>query len=67
VRLEDTKDFVTSDEAHLGDTMRVTESDTDLGRGKALAGELSDVLDDIFLRGLEPRRLVTAVRKGRGR
>jgi hypothetical protein len=47
--------------------VRVTEGDTDLGRGEALAGELVDVLDDVLLGRLEPRRLVAAVGKGRGR
>ena len=65
--LEDTEDLVTSDEAHLRDTVRVAEHDTDLRGGETLARELHDVFDDILGRGLEPRRGCAAVRKGRGR
>lgn len=46
--LEDTEDLVTSDEADLGDAVRVTEGNTDLRGGQALAGELGDLLDDLF-------------------
>ena len=38
VRLEDTKDLVTGDEAHLWDTVRVTEGDADLRGCKTLTG-----------------------------
>jgi len=48
IRLEDTENFVACDKAHLGDTVRVTELDTNLGRCEALACELDDVLDDVF-------------------
>lgn len=65
--LEDTEDFVTSDESHLGDTVRVTEGNTDLGGGQTLTGELGDVLIDILGGGLEPGRGSAAVREGRGR
>ena len=47
--------------------MRVTESNTDLGRGKALTGELHDLLSDFFGCRLEPWRGGTAIRKSRGR
>ena len=47
--------------------MRVPEGDTDLGGGKALTGELGDVLDHIIGGGLEPGRGSAAVREGRGR
>lgn len=52
--LQDTKDLVTSDKAHLGDAVRVTEGDTDLRGCQTLAGQLADVLDDILRSGLEP-------------
>jgi hypothetical protein len=65
--LENTKDLVAGHEADLRDTVRVTEGNTDLRRGKTLAGELDDVLDDVLLGRLEPVRLVTAVREGGGR
>lgn len=65
--LEDTEDLVTSDEADLGNTMRVTESNTDLRGSKTLAGKLDDLVDDFFWGSLEPGRGSPAVRKGRGR
>lgn len=64
---EDTEDLVTGDEAHLGDTMRVTEGNTDLGWGQALTGELDDLVDNIFVGGLEPRRRSAAVGESGGR
>jgi hypothetical protein len=67
VGFEDTEDFVTSDEAHLRDTMRVTEGNTDLRGSKTLASQFHDVLDDFIGRSLKPRRRGTLVRKGRGR
>lgn len=67
MRLEDTEDLVTGHETDLGNTVRVTEGNTDLRGSKALAGEFNNLLDD-FLRGcLEPRRGRPAVREGRGR
>ena len=67
VALQDTQDLVTSDEADLGDAVRVAEGDTDLRGSETLTGELDDVLDDILGRCLEPRRGSAAVREGRGR
>ena len=65
--LQDTEDLVTGDEAHLRDTVRVTEGDTNLRRRQTLAGQLADVVDDILRGGLEPRRRSAAVGEGRGR
>jgi hypothetical protein len=67
VRLENTEDLVASDESDLRDPVRVPEGDTDLGRREALAGELHDVLDDVFVRRLQPRRSVAPVRERGGR
>jgi hypothetical protein len=67
LRLEDTEDLVTGDEAHLGNTMRVTEGNTDLGGSETLAGQFDDVLDDFIRRSLEPRRRGSLVGKSRGR
>jgi len=67
LRLEDTKDLVTGDEADLGDAVRVTEGNTNLGRGETLAGELDDVLDDFVGGRLEPRRRGALVGESRGR
>jgi hypothetical protein len=67
VRLEDTKDLVTGDETDLGNTVRVTEGNTDLRWGQTLTGELDDVVDNIFWGRLEPRRGSATVRESRGR
>jgi hypothetical protein len=67
LRLEDTENFVSGDEADLGDTMRVTKGDANLGGGKTLAGEFHDLVDDLFGGGLEPGRGGPAIREGRGR
>jgi len=52
--LEDTEDFVTGDELHLGDTLGITQLNTDLGRSQALASELVDLLADILGGRLAP-------------
>jgi hypothetical protein len=65
--LEDTEDLVTGDETDLRDSVRVTESDTDLGRGETLAGKFDDVFDDIIGCSFEPGGRCSSVRKGRGR
>jgi hypothetical protein len=67
VGLQDTKDFVTGDKADLGNPMRVTQGNTDLGGGQALASEFPDVLNDIFWSGLQPRGRGATVWEGRGR
>ena len=67
VGLQDTEDLVTGDETDLGDTVRVTEGDTDLGGSETLASQLGDVVDDILGGGLEPRRRSATVREGGGR
>ena len=65
--LEDTENLVTGDEADLGDAVGVTEGNTDLGGGQALAGELDDLVNNIVGGGLEPRRGRAAVGEGGGR
>lgn len=52
--LQHPEDLVAGDEAHLRYSVGVTEGDTDLGWGEALAGEFDDVLDDFVGGGLEP-------------
>lgn len=47
--------------------MGVTENDTDLGGGRALLGELADLVNDLLGGGLEPRRGVAGVGDGGGR
>ena len=65
--LQDTEDLVSGEETDLGDTVRVTEGDTNLRGRQTLAGELDDVLDNILRGGLEPRGGSAAVGEGRGR
>ena len=67
VGLQDTEDLVTGNETDLGDTVRVTEGNTDLGGSETLASQLGDVIDDILGGGLEPRRRSAAVMEGGGR
>ena len=50
VRLEDTENFVPRDKAHLRNTVRVTEGDTDLGRRETFARELNELLNDVLWR-----------------
>jgi hypothetical protein len=52
--LQYAEDLVAGDEAHLGNSALVTEDDTDLGWGEALAGVFNDQLDDLVGGGLEP-------------
>jgi hypothetical protein len=65
--LENTQDFITGDETHLRDTVRVAECHTDLGWCKALTGELDDVLDDFVRSGFEPGWWSASVWECRGR
>lgn len=51
---ENTEDFVACHETDLGDAVRVTKGDTDLGWSEALSSKLCDVLDDVLWRCLEP-------------
>jgi len=66
LRLEDTEDLVTSHETDLGDTLRVTELDTDLRGGHTLTGELDNLLDNLLGGGLEPRGGSSAIGQSRG-
>lgn len=65
VGLEDTEDLVSGDRLDLGDSVGVTENDTDLGRGKTLARKLEDVVVDLLSRDLEPPGGGALVGKGR--
>ena len=66
VGLEDSEDLVSGNALDLGDTVRVTENDTDLGWGETSSGELEDLVGDLLRGGLGPRRLRTTVRESRG-
>lgn len=52
---------------NLGNTVAVTENNTDLRRGGTLLGELADLLNNLLGGGLEPGRGSTAVGESGGR
>jgi hypothetical protein len=52
VGLQDTEDLVTSNKADLGNSIRVSQNNADLGGGQALASELPNVINDILGGGL---------------
>ena len=56
----------TSDNPDLGNTVGVTEDNTNLGRGGALLRELADLVNDLLGGGLEPRGRGARVRDRRG-
>ena len=56
----------TSDNLDLGDTVGVTEDNTDLGRSGTLTGELADLVDDLLGGGLQPCRRSARVGQGAG-
>ena len=64
---EDTKDFVSSDETDLSDSMRVTQNDTNLRGSQASTGKFVDLFDDFAGSGFEPGGSAAGVREGRGR
>ena len=66
VSLKNPEDLVSSNKSHLGNSVRITEGDTDLGWGKALTREFGDMLDDFFRGRLEPCWWSSAVGEGRG-
>lgn len=47
-------EFRTSDNLDLGNTVGVTEDNTNLGRSGTLLGELADVVNNLLGGGLEP-------------
>ncbi len=58
--------FLTSHNLHLGNTMAVSQDDTDLGRSRTLSGKFADVVNHGFGGALEPGRHRSRVRDGRG-
>ena len=66
VGLEDSEDLVTGDRLDLGDAVRVSEDDADLGRRETSSSELEDLVGDLLRGGLGPRRLGSSVRESRG-
>lgn len=49
----------TSDYLDLGNSMGITENNTDLRGGGTLLRELADLLDDLFGSGLEPVEIIS--------
>jgi hypothetical protein len=66
VGLQDSQNLVTGDELDLGNTVRVSQDDTDLGGAQTSSGKLEDLVTDFLGGGLGPRRLRPSVRKGGG-
>jgi len=56
VGFEDSENLVTSNHLNLGDTVRISEDDTDLRWSSTLLCELADLVDDLLGGGLQPRR-----------
>jgi hypothetical protein len=54
VGLQDTKDLVTSNTLDLGNTVGVTENDTNLRRRQTLLSKLEDLLADFLGGSLDP-------------
>lgn len=59
-------EFHTSHKLDLGNTVGVTEDNTDLGGGGTLLGQLADVVHDLVGGGLEPRGGSAGVGDGGG-
>lgn len=57
----------TSNNLDLGNTVGVTEDDTNLGGSSTLTGELADLLDNLLGGGLQPGGSGARVGEGAGR
>jgi hypothetical protein len=57
----------TGDSLDLGDTVAVTEDNTDLRRRSTFPGELANLIDDLLGGGLDPRSRLARVGDGGGR
>ena len=66
VRLQNSQDLVTSNDLGLGDTVGISQQDTDLGWSQTLSGVLDNLLDDSIRRQLEPSWWVSGVWNGGG-
>jgi hypothetical protein len=64
VGLEDSNNLLSGDRLDLGNTIGVTQDDTNLRGGQTLLGKLAHVVFDIGSRDLVPRRRSALVRKG---
>lgn len=63
VGLQDSHDLVTSDDTGLGNTVSISQQDTDLRWGQTLSGVLGDLLNDSVRRRLVPSWSISGVWK----
>ena len=61
VGLQDSHDLVTSDDTGLGNTVSISQQDTDLRWGQTLSGVLDDLLNDRLSGSLEPSWSISRV------
>lgn len=67
VGLQDSQDLVTSDNLGLGNSVGISQDNTDLRRSQTLSGVLDDLLNDVVGGQLEPSWSVSRVRSSGGR
>lgn len=67
VRFQDSQDLVTSANLSLGNTVSISQEDTDLRRSQTLSGVLNDLLNNLVRGQLEPSWSVSRVWKSGGR
>jgi hypothetical protein len=63
VGLQDTQDLVTGDNLSLGNTVSISQQNTNLGWGQTFSGVLDDLLNNSLRRELEPSWSVSGVWK----
>lgn len=61
--LKDAQDLAASDALHLGNTIRVTQADANLGGSSTLLGQLDDLFHQVISGDLHPRGGALAVWK----
>ena len=61
--LQDSEDFASSDALHLGDSVAISESDADLGRGEALLRQLDNLINEVVRRNSNPAWSCLSVRE----
>ena len=66
VGLQDSQDLVTSDNLGLGNTVSISQDNTDLGRSQTLSGVLDDLFNNFVSGELEPSWSVSRVWNGGG-
>lgn len=67
VRFQDSQDLVTGDNLSLGNTVGISQENTNLRRSQTLSGVLDDVLNNVTRGQLEPRWSVSRVWESGGR